>query len=163
MRASPLLLLLALALVAALAPVVSAADPAPKPLTPAQAQARAQAEAFVRAHTARVPAEDIDGYLSDFVEGHPTIPVLRAHLTRAFADFDFAVELESFTILKTLNQTATLKVVQRTERTASNGAKLVERAEIQYFLRRPRADAPWRIEHTTRKRLDDSTSPKGSP
>jgi hypothetical protein len=117
----------------------------------------------VRAHTARVPAKDITGYLSDFVEGHPTIPVLRTHLARAFAAFDFAVEIESLTVQKAQQRTATLKVVQRTERTASSGAKLIERAELQYFLRRPTADAPWRIEHTLRKRLDDATPSKDPP
>jgi hypothetical protein len=138
---------------------ISAGEPLPNASSPAQPAARAEIEAFIRAHTARVPAEDIDGYLSDFVEGHPTIPVLRAHLTRAFTDFNFSVELEAITVLKVLKLVSTAKVIQRTERTTAAGVTLTERAELHYFLRRPTPSSPWRVEHTTRKRLDDAPLP----
>lgn len=134
--------------------------PTPKKATAEQAEARSQAETFIRTHTERLQREDIDGYLADFIKDHGALPVLRSHLVRAFRDYDLSAEIESIHFEKLLTQTAHIKVTQHTLRSeTSSGLKISERAEIQYFLRRPNASAPWRIEHTERTRLDDSPPP----
>ena len=127
---------------------------------PSLAHRMAEVKTLIEGHLEHTQAKDTKAYLSDFVPRHPRRKQLEAQAKRIFTDYDLEMVIEDFRITELNRHTAKVLVVQRTHRVplTDAGYEAQERAAIKYLLRK--VNKNWKIESTTRERLDDHEGDK---